>query len=477
MSSSGTIVAHPVITGLTDAVAALDPAATGTAWQLSDAEVETGLATVLALQSRVTAVEAALLGQAQLRDLPAGTRASSLPRWLGDRFRLSRVDASARDRAAQALGRHPAVLEALGAGTLTAEQAGVVAAALDRMDALPDIQAADRAAAARFLLAQCGALTPRDLARAGQAVLEALTVAPSTDDPADADAVARDEARAEADAQAAERNDVTVTRRRGRVRAILDLGPVGAATLEAWLRRVDKPVAGRDGFEDTRSRSERRGDALVDLLAAAAAGIPTMLGDDTAPPDALPGLDATQIGAGLAPISPTALLTVTTTLAELRAGLAGAGRLETGDTLSAAALRLMACDALVVPAVLGEPSEVLDLGRASREWNRAQRRAVALRDRGCVAPGCDRPPSACQVHHSWWWSCGGPTDMCNAALLCGFHHRMVHRQGWAMGLASNGYPHLIPPTSIDPEQRPRQHHRFLIPDQQDRTRLTGRHRT
>ena len=173
----------------------------------------------------------------------------------------------------------------------------------------------------------------------------------------------------------------------------------------------------------------------------------------------------------------TAVLTVTTTLDGLRSGLAKAGRLDTGLAMSAAALRMLACDALVVPAVLGTTSEVLDLGRAYRDFNRAQRRATALRDRGCVAPGCDRPPSACHVHHMWWWVDGGPTDLDNAALLCGFHHRMVHRQGWTMCLAPNGFPHLLPPTSIDAQQRPRQHHRFLIPDQLDPTSRTGRRRT
>jgi hypothetical protein len=157
-----------------------------------------------------------------------------------------------------------------------------------------------------------------------------------------------------------------------------------------------------------------------------------------------------------------ALLTVTTTLEELRAGLTGAGPLDTGRTLSAATLRQLACDALVVPAVLGGQAQVLDLGRATKVWNRAQRRAIALRDRGYVAPGCDRPPHACQVHHCRHWIDGGPTDLANGALLCGFHHRMVHRQGWGITLAANGYPQLIPPTSIDPEQRPRQHHRYTL---------------
>jgi hypothetical protein len=217
---------------------------------------------------------------------------------------------------------------------------------------------------------------------------------------------------------------------------------------------------------------------LVELLAEAAVDRPGTPdeGDDAAsltdpldeiddkagPGDEEAGPAADAAPASLGPVSPMALLTVTTTLEELRAGLTGAGRLDTGRTLSVATLRELACDALVVPAVLGGSAQVLDLGRSTRAWNRAQRRAIALRDRGCVAPGCDRPPHACQVHHCRHWIDGGPTDLANGALLCGFHHRMVHRQGWAIILAANGYPQLIPPTAIDPEQRPRQHHRFAI---------------
>lgn len=165
---------------------------------------------------------------------------------------------------------------------------------------------------------------------------------------------------------------------------------------------------------------------------------------------------------------------MTTTLEGLRAAIAGAGVLNSGATgpgLSAASLRQIACDALIIPAVLGAGSQVLDLGRATRQWNLAQRRAGALRDRGCVAPGCDRLPAACQLHHAWHWIEGGPTDMDNAALLCPFHHRMAHRQGWTVALAPNGYPHLVPPASIDLDRRPRQHHRFPL------MAFTGRRRT
>ena len=96
--------------------------------------------------------------------------------------------------------------------------------------------------------------------------------------------------------------------------------------------------------------------------------------------------------------------------------------------------------------MLGSPSQVLDLGRATNDWNIAQRRGLAIRDRGCVAPGCDRAPFACQAHHRVRWVDGGPTDIDNGALLCDFHHHQVHRQRWHVILAANGYPALIPPT-------------------------------
>jgi hypothetical protein len=121
--------------------------------------------------------------------------------------------------------------------------------------------------------------------------------------------------------------------------------------------------------------------------------------------------------------------------------------------------------------VLGGPSQVLDLGRTRRSFTPAQRRALTVRDRGCVAPGCDRAPAACDAHHQTQWDHGGPTDPANGALLCQYHHQQVHRQGWTIALAPNGYPHLLPPESIDPQRRPRQHHRFRL-EQVNRRRRT-----
>ena len=100
--------------------------------------------------------------------------------------------------------------------------------------------------------------------------------------------------------------------------------------------------------------------------------------------------------------------------------------LDTGGQISAGEARRLACTAGIIPAVLGGKSEVLDLGRRRRLHNRAQRLAMSIRDRGCTAVGCDRPPAMCQAHHDHPWSQGGHTDVVSGRLLCGHHHRRIH---------------------------------------------------
>jgi hypothetical protein len=522
MSTSGVLVDRPVVDELAGACDLLAEADASSVWRLADGDVERGVSLLVRLQAHTAALQAVLLAEVESRDLKASTGAPSTERWLGDRWRLSR--AGARLRQATALGRHPVLLDALTASAVTVEQAEVLAAVLHRIDALPDLDAGsddgeaggegEAGAAAEFMVEQAALLSPPELERAGQAVVEALTRSPSVDDPADDAAEAREHERAERELQDQERNWLRVIHRPGgRVRVGTELGPVGAAGFLAWCRRIEKPAPGVDGFEDTRSPAERRGDALADLFTtdsppdrpggklggetAAAdqtdlrdpdllelaidAAVDDLLADDLLADDRVEDeLDADQAGPDLAddadssvssevemPVLPGqcgAVLNVITSLDQLRAGIPGIGHLDTGAPLSVAAVRQLACEAQVVPIVMNGASQVLDLGRASRPFNRAQRRAAAIRDRGCVAPGCDAPPADCHLHHSWWWSRGGPTDLDNAALLCSFHHRMVHRQDWAITLAANGCPQLHPPPHVDPTGRPRQHHRFTISD-------------
>ena len=86
------------------------------------------------------------------------------------------------------------------------------------------------------------------------------------------------------------------------------------------------------------------------------------------------------------------------TLDSLLGGLKAA-RLDTGETISAGLARRLACEAGIIPAVLGGKSQVLDLGRTRRFHTEAQRIAKTLEHGGCTAEGCDWPPGLCHLHH------------------------------------------------------------------------------
>jgi hypothetical protein len=124
-------------------------------------------------------------------------------------------------------------------------------------------------------------------------------------------------------------------------------------------------------------------------------------------------------------------------LDRLRDGLAGAG-IDTGIHLVTSAARRLACNAGIVPAVLGGRSEVLDLGRTRRLHSKAQRYALSLRYDTCAAEGCERPFAWCDIHHPDPWSCGGPTDLDNALPLCGHHHRRAHDRRYDMTVLPSG---------------------------------------
>jgi hypothetical protein len=113
------------------------------------------------------------------------------------------------------------------------------------------------------------------------------------------------------------------------------------------------------------------------------------------------------------------------------------------DRLRAAARRLP-------PVLGGAPTQPLDLGRTTRVVSPAQRTALAVRDGGCVFPGCDRPLSWCEAHHLVHWLDGGPTDLDNLVLLCRAHHRAVHEGGWRLQRQHDGRL-----TATPPRRRPR----------------------
>jgi hypothetical protein len=88
----------------------------------------------------------------------------------------------------------------------------------------------------------------------------------------------------------------------------------------------------------------------------------------------------------------------------------------------------------------------LDTGTPTSLITGALRRAVITRDRHCAFPGCDTPPSVCQVHHLTERANGGQTCLGNLVLLCPFHHLIaVHQWGWTLTLHADGTITAISP--------------------------------
>jgi 5-methylcytosine-specific restriction protein A len=133
---------------------------------------------------------------------------------------------------------------------------------------------------------------------------------------------------------------------------------------------------------------------------------------------------------------------------------ARAGCLDFGGPVAPESLRMLCCDAAVVPVVLNGKGQPLDVGRATRTIPDGLRRAVAARDRGCSHPGCGRPASWCEIHHLIPWEHGGETKLSNLAMLCRVHHRQIHSTEWEVRIR-DGLPEFIPPKWMDFEQKPR----------------------
>ena len=134
----------------------------------------------------------------------------------------------------------------------------------------------------------------------------------------------------------------------------------------------------------------------------------------------------------------TTSVMVTLDLDTLLTGL-GAATTSTGDRITAEQARRLACQARIIPVVLGRKGEVLDLGRSARLFSPAQRKAMAIRDRECTTDGCSIPAAWCEAHH--WkqpWSQGGRTDLADGKLLCSFHHHRAHDPAWLTHHHANG---------------------------------------
>lgn len=350
--------------------------------------------------AQLQALRTAAVAHADRLELPQRAGATSVATWLAATTRTSRREAYACARLGEALEHHPRLHAAFAEGRLHQDQAHAILRALTDLPADLGSEVAERAE--RELVDLGRAHDAADLRVLGRRILE--VAAPDLADAHEADLLERQEREAAATASL-----TLVDAGDGSCHGRFRMPSLHGAILRKALLAIAAPRHQRAGAHPdqaapsaARPSAQRMGHALMELL-------------ETLPADRLPtsgGVSATVV--------------VTMTLESLRGGLTAAG-LDTGERLSAGEARRLACSAGIIPAVLGGPSQVLDLGRRRRFHTRSQRIALGLEQGRCRAEGCDHPPGLCHAHHRVRWADGGVTSVRDGVLLCPRHHALAHR--------------------------------------------------
>ncbi|WP_328650020.1 HNH endonuclease [Micromonospora sp. NBC_00330] len=408
-----------MIDALEQAEAAVAACLDTPAWVTTERDLVAALDAAHRIEQRLAAVKLTLVRELDGRGTATAQGASSTAVWLRDRLRLG-VGAARRlvELAATLDNAPPGVRAALTSGAVDVEQVRVIAATVETVHATAGTEAADKAVG--VLVDWAAQFDAALLRRLGTRILD--HVAPEV-----ADAAAEAALRAQESRAARDRHITISEQSDGRLCLAGILDTEAAAALRAAIDPLTTPT----GPDDTRTPGQRRHDALADVcrLALRSGELPENGGD-------------------------LAQVVVTTDYDGLTRQL-GTGALDIGPHLTPEAVRRLACDASILPAVLGGTGQPLDVGRQRRLISGPLRRALVLRDRGCAFPGCDRPPRWCDAHHIRHWADGGDTSLTNAVLLCGHHHRHLHHGDWVVQLGGDGHPEFIPPAWLDPEQVPR----------------------
>ncbi|MGV0111831.1 DUF222 domain-containing protein [Arthrobacter sp. CP30] len=154
---------------------------------------------------------------------------------------------------------------------------------------------------------------------------------------------------------------------------------------------------------------------------------------------------------------------VTISYSDLVGQMERAGHAVFGQQMSARSIRTLACDADIIPMVLGGQGQILDIGRAQRLFPAHLRRALVARDKGCAFPDCSIPATWCEAHHITPWAKGGTTSISQGVLLCSRHHHVIHEGKWNVE-PKYGIPWFTPPGYLDPNRSPRRNTYWQVED-------------
>ena len=372
---------------------------------LADPDVVRVLDATTTASSRVTALQCATAAEADRRQLGEETGARHTHQWWAERSRLTRAEAGRLTRLGLAFEHesHAPTASALAAGILCTEQARMIVEAVDALPARVDAEVRGRAE--EVLLGYAAEHDARGLKQIGKRILD--VVAPEVGESHEAAVLETEESRALAGVELTLIDDGE-GRCHGTFVAPSHVGKMFKRQLLALANPARHTRAElRDESGEWKSLRRRLGEAFVEYV------------------ERYPS-DATPQTAGV-----NAAVVVTMTLEQLLADNATA-LLDDGTRMTAGQARRLACEAGIIPAVLGSTSQPLDLGRTVRLFIKPQRIALGLRDGGCTARGCETSASGCHAHHDDPWSLGGLTDLAKGRLLCPRHHRLAHSSRYVM---------------------------------------------
>jgi len=344
-----------------------------------------------ALAVQLDCTRVALVEQAETRGVVESSPSSSSTDWLlTHSLHLEPADA-ARTVDLARLCRHPAnhvMAAAVSGGTVTVRKAMTALRQLAAVEHALAPGKREEALASLTLMAQTG--YDRHVTAVGRALMSL---------------VGADRALEDHEGALRRLNSLRLTPLENGMTAITGrLDPEASAVLTAALDPLTAPnPCDENGGRDPRPADRRRAEALIEICRRATAA------------------------GGAAPATTKAQVVVLIEHDRLVDAVRGAGHTLAGAVISPQTVRKLACDAAIIPMVLGSQGQPLDVGCTKRLVTPALLAALWVRDKRCTYPGCGRPPQWCDAHHVRHWADGGPTALLNLTLLCAHHHTWVHQ--------------------------------------------------
>jgi len=334
---------HPVTSTIAAISQQLREVGDLTLWTLGAAETDANLRALAALRHQIAELELRHAQHADHLDLGAHHGAADTSSYWANTTRQTKRDTTRRLALATALDHdHEPVRDAMAAGQVSEDQAAVI---VKGVDALP---VEHRRTAETHLIGCATAHDPVALRRLAQHVLE--VVAPEIADAHQLQTLERQEALAEEACRFTIADDG-----HGQCHGRFTLPSHVGAMLKQAVLAINSP---RHRHHSGTPRG--LGHAFCEYVTRY-------------PIDRLPqagGVDATVV--------------VTMTLENLLGDSHTPALLDTGDPITAAQARKLACEAGIIPVVLGGDSEILDVGRESRFHLKYQRIAIRVRDQYTV---------------------------------------------------------------------------------------------